>query len=274
MHLPDLDDDSTSDSGFNGAAPLFTPRKPPEKSPSHSSFDILPCDYEDYDNIQSEPLFDLEPEDLEENTRDHSRGGSVDCAKKNGSHTTRDSRKNSESSSMFDSRLIPDIELIEDDQATVYFDQDNASNKSNKSSSSIFSKEEEKTEKNQPPPVLQHQDNDSLDSTPDLENIEAEPGEAGDLDDSEGDRLVGSLVEEAVGKFAIPALQKVMKWREETKEALEAAPHASRQSPSHRRPRKRASPPPCIHLHFHEASSTAAPSTAKESKHLNSLLPN
>lgn len=230
-------------------------------SVDHTSRDLL-------DNTRRETIDQARRDSVDHTSRDsidRSRRDSTDHTRRETIDPTRKdsnaSQGTPESRTLLDT-LVPNIELIEDDQLTVVFNQDKESDKS-----SIFSKEEVEEENQPPSPVTCPQETERVDSrTPDLEDIRVVRDQEGDLDDSEGDELIGSVVEEAITNHVIPTMEKVMKWREETKKAgLKATPPTQESSPSPRprRPhKKRSSPPPCIHIHFHEAGPTQAPTTS------------
>lgn len=305
------DNSSSSDSGFNGAAGPCTSRKPLETCDSPDF--VAPSDTEETYDIQSVPLFELDftDSDIEKNPSKqgflddtrvfndskkedssghirrnssghasnslyHARRDSTDFTEEvTGDHVKRDSTShtkdledhtrdsvasNSTAKSSLLHPIIPDIHLSEG-ESTVYFSDDAKSSNSNKN-------------EHQSPPVPHFQDDVSSGSrTADEEHPETEQNVSGHLDDSEGDELVGSVVEEALSNYAVPAIEKVLKWRKETKEALASASQENRARPSSRRSQRRLSPPPCIHLHFHEAippQTTAPP--IKESNVLNLLV--
>lgn len=196
---------------------------------------------------------------------DHTRRETIEPSQR----ASNESKRTSESSTLCDLHLIPDVQLVEDDRTTVCFSGD----KSDKSS--LFSIEEKNQEEDEdedqvPSPVAHSLDNFRDSRTPTLEDVGAQHDQAGNLEDSEGDELISSVVEDAASNFVIPAMEKVLRWRTQMREEQAAASRENSRGPSPRRSHERHSPPPCIHIHFHEAAQAPGPSQGRESKDITS----
>ena len=217
---------------------------------------VLPDDNHCQDSI---PLFDLNENEYSRTLKDNQPISS----------------ENSDTSSnLLNSYLIPHIEVIEDDQATVLFDPEISS-----TPTSPFKAQESKnyidvdSSGSKSPPlnneieanVLKDPEkhDNSRSETPDLFN----DTEVNALKDPEGNELIDSLTDEAVDQFAVPVLKNFMHWLKDDKKSETRTPaaHENTQKPDLRISDKTVVQPVCIHFHYHEAS-PALSSTSKESK--------
>ncbi|MPC58339.1 hypothetical protein E2C01_052338 [Portunus trituberculatus] len=198
----------------------------------------------------SSPLFDLEE------IEDHKAPLDKDLlTSENQDHSTPldEEPENSENSHVSSNLLdcIPDIDLDVDDQETVCFDNEHLH---------ATSSTKEDRQENQKSPL--NHDNSSVSEKADLKNSETA---ADALEDPEGDELIASLSEEAIDQFAIPLLEKIIKWRKNCEEAQANVP-ANENNPSTGLKKKKniVIQPGCIHFHYHEANPVQ--SHSKESK--------
>ncbi|XP_063883862.1 uncharacterized protein LOC135112869 isoform X1 [Scylla paramamosain] len=207
------------------------------------------------DKADSVPLFDLEKNEDHEPSLDKkcvTNENQDHKAPLDKEHVT--SEKTSDSRNLWDSVLTPDVDLFEDDQETVCFGE-----RSPRHSPSFA---EEERQENQKSPLDCMHGNSSGSERFDLKISETA---ANALEDPEGDELIASLSEEAINQFAMPALEKVMKWRKNCKEAHTSLPtNENNQTTRFKKtPQNTVVQPICIHLHYHEAS--PAPSHTRES---------